>query len=231
MEQKLLDINTVCRMLGTTSRTLRFYEEKGIVQSTVSPFSTRRQYSMEQLEQIKKVLVLRSLGLPVAEIRKLQQEKGDLGQAILERRAKVMASITTKTREIALLNEALQVLERGGDVFAPRESAEMQRKERLKTVEAFADAFLAGDLKTCYSFFDEVLQKALPFEDFAAGAKEIMRPVGNYVSRGVRWTGYLPDTVYIELEYQNVGVYVQLAFKDQLIQGIWMSSYEPKEGR
>ena len=91
MEQKLLDINTVCRMLGTTSRTLRFYEEKGIIQSTVSPFSTRRQYSMAQLEQIKKVLVLRSLSLPVAEIKRLQQEKGDLGQAILERRAKVIA--------------------------------------------------------------------------------------------------------------------------------------------
>lgn len=229
MEQKLLDINTVCRMLGTTSRTLRFYEEKGIVQSTASPFSTRRQYSMEQLEQIKKVLVLRSLGLPVAEIRKLQQEKGDLGQAILERRAKVMASITTKTREIALLNEALQILERGGDVFAPRKSAEMQRKERLKTVEVFSDAFLAGELEICYSFFDDVLQKALPFEDFAAGVKETLRPVGNYISRGVRWTGYLPDTVYIELEYENVGVYLQLVFKEHLIRGIWMSYYEPKE--
>ena len=229
MEQKLLDINTVCRMLGTTSRTLRFYEEKGIIQSTVSPFSNRRQYSMEQLEQIKKVLVLRSLGLPVAEIKRLQQEKGDLGQAILERRAKVIASITTRTREIALLNEALQILEKGGDVFAPRKSAEVQRKERLRTVEAFTDAFLAGELETCYSLFDEILQKALPFEDFAAGVEETLRPVGSYVSRGVRWTGYLPDTVYIELEYEKVGVYVQLAFKDQLIQGIWMSYYEPKE--
>lgn len=229
MEQKLLDINTVCRMLGTTSRTLRFYEEKGIIQSTVSPFSNRRQYSMEQLEQIKKVLVLRSLGLPVAEIKRLQQEKGDLGQAILERRAKVIASITSKTREIVLLDEALQILEKGGDVFAPRKSAEVQRKERLRTVEAFTDAFLAGELETCYSLFDEILQKALPFADFVAGAKETLRPVGNYVSRGVRWTGYLPDTVYIELEYENVGVYIQLAFKDQLIQGIWMSYYEPKE--
>jgi DNA-binding transcriptional MerR regulator len=229
MEQKFLDINTVCRMLGTTSRTLRFYEEKGIIQSTVSPFSNRRQYSMEQLEQIKKVLVLRSLGLPVAEIKRLQQEKGDLGQAILERRAKVIASITSKTREIVLLNEALQILEKGGDVFSPRKSAEVQRKERLRTVEVFTDAFLAGELETCYRLFDEILQKALPFEDFVAGAKETLRPVGNYISRGVRWMGYLPDTVYIELEYEKVGVYIQLAFKDQLIQGVWMSYYEPKE--
>lgn len=229
MEQKFLDINTVCRMLGTTSRTLRFYEEKGIIQSTVSPFSNRRQYSMEQLEQIKKVLVLRSLGLPVAEIKRLQQEKGDLGQAILERRAKVIASITSKTREIVLLNEALQILEKGGDVFAPRKSAEVQRKERLRTVEAFTDAFLAGELETCYRLFDEILQKALPFEDFVAGAKETLRPVGNYISRRVRWAEYLPDTVYIELEYENVGVYLQLVFKEQLIQGVWMSYYEPKE--
>ena len=229
MEQKLLDINTVCRMLGATSRTLRFYEEKGIIQSTVSPFSTRRQYSMAQLEQIKKVLVLRSLGLPVAEIKRLQQEKGDLGQAILGRRAKVIASITSKTREIVLLNEALQILEKGGDVFAPRKSAEVQRKERLRTVEAFTDAFLAGELETCYSLFDEILQKALPFADFVAGAKETLRPVGNYISRGVRWTGYLPDTVYIELEYEKVGVYIQLVFHEQLIQGVWMSYYEPKE--
>ena len=229
MEQKLLDINTACRMLGTTSRTLRFYEEKGIIQSTVSPFSNRRQYSMEQLEQIKKVLVLRSLGLPVAEIKRLQQEKGDLGQAILERRAKVIASITSKTREIVLLNEALQIIEKGGDVFAPRKSAEVQRKERLRTVEAFTDAFLAGELETCYSLFDEILRKALPFEDFVAGAKETLRPVGSFISRGVRWTGYLPDTVYIELEYENVGVYIQLVFKEQVIQGVWMSYYEPKE--
>ena len=224
-----MDINTVCRMLGATSRTLRFYEEKGIIQSTVSPFSNRRQYSMEQLEQIKKVLVLRSLGLPVAEIKRLQQEQGDLGQAILERRAKVIASITSKTREIVLLNEALQILEKGGDVFAPRKSAEVQRKERLRTVEAFTDAFLAGELETCYRLFDEILQKALPFEDFAAGVEETLRPVGNYISHGVRWTGYLPDTVYIELEYEKVGVYIQLVFKEQWIQGIWMSYYEPKE--
>lgn len=229
MEQELFDINTVCRMLGTTSRTLRFYEEKGIVQSTPNPFSSRRQYSKEQLEQIKQVLVLRSLGLPVAEIKKLQSEKGDLGQAILERRAKVIASITTKSREIVLLNDALQTIEQGGDVFAPKRSIELQRKERLETVEAFTNAFLKGDLQTCYGFFAEVLQKAMPFRDFALAAEETLRPVGGFLSRGVRWTGYLPDTVYSELRYENIGVYIQLVFAENLVQGIWLSYYEPKE--
>ncbi|MBO4283567.1 MAG: MerR family transcriptional regulator, partial [Clostridia bacterium] len=33
-QKQVYDIAEVCKMLGTTSRTLRFYEEKGIVQST-----------------------------------------------------------------------------------------------------------------------------------------------------------------------------------------------------
>lgn len=77
MDQKLLDINEVCKMLSTTSRTLRFYEQKGIISSTSVPFQPRRQYDAEQIEHIKKVLVLRSLGLPIAKIQKLQQGNAD----------------------------------------------------------------------------------------------------------------------------------------------------------
>ena len=33
-QKQMYDITAVCKMLGTTSRTLRFYEEKGIIQST-----------------------------------------------------------------------------------------------------------------------------------------------------------------------------------------------------
>ena len=36
-KEHLYDITEVCGMMGTTSRTLRFYEEKGIIKSTSSP--------------------------------------------------------------------------------------------------------------------------------------------------------------------------------------------------
>ena len=46
MEEKhFYDITQVCRILGTTSRTLRFYEEKGIITSTTNGLSSRRQYT------------------------------------------------------------------------------------------------------------------------------------------------------------------------------------------
>ena len=42
MEETLYDISAVCRMFGTTSRTLRYYEEKRLINSTTFPPSDRR---------------------------------------------------------------------------------------------------------------------------------------------------------------------------------------------
>ena len=43
------DITTVCNDLGISSRTLRYYEEIGLIESTKSNCSKRRRYTKEQL--------------------------------------------------------------------------------------------------------------------------------------------------------------------------------------
>lgn len=84
MGELLFDINTVCKMLETTSRTLRFYEEKKIISSTKSPYSVRRQYTREQVDIIRNVLVLRALGFSVKDIAELQKEGTDLKNTELD---------------------------------------------------------------------------------------------------------------------------------------------------
>ena len=74
----LYDISEVCSMLKISSRTLRFYEEKRIIQSTSIPDSTRRHYTKEQLDQIKNVLILRALDIPIKAILELQEKDTDL---------------------------------------------------------------------------------------------------------------------------------------------------------
>ena len=71
-KEELYDIGEVCKLLGTTSRTLRFYEEKGIISSTDVPFQPRRQYTGAQVDHIRNVLVLRALGISVKAIKALQ---------------------------------------------------------------------------------------------------------------------------------------------------------------
>ena len=62
------DIHEVCDLLHITSRTLRFYEDKGVIQSNRDAFSSRRQYTLEQIAHIRHVITLRTLGLSLKAI-------------------------------------------------------------------------------------------------------------------------------------------------------------------
>ena len=134
-EEQLYDINEVCRLLDTTSRTLRFYEEKGLIQSTKNAFSPRRQYTAHQVERIRHVIVLRTLGLSVNAILDLQQNGTNLKDAIVCRRAEMLAIIEEKNREIRILNEALCLIDEGKDIFeqAPNQTVNMI-SEDLETI-------------------------------------------------------------------------------------------------
>ncbi len=54
---ELWDITALCRTLGTTSRTLRYYESEGLIESTTDGTSRRRRYTPAQAEKIKQVMV------------------------------------------------------------------------------------------------------------------------------------------------------------------------------
>jgi len=69
--ENLLSISKVCELLHTTSRTLRFYEEKSLIKSTRIADSPIRYYTIEEVERIRKILILRSLHLPLHEIQSL----------------------------------------------------------------------------------------------------------------------------------------------------------------
>ena len=116
-ENDLFDINIVCKMLNTTSRALRFYEEKGIINSTTVDFSIRRHYSKEQIDHIRNVLVLRKLGLSLKSISELQTNNLDLRAAITSKRAEIYALIAEKNRELTILNETIEKIDSGEDIY------------------------------------------------------------------------------------------------------------------
>ena len=132
-KEKLYDIGEVCKLLGTTSRTLRFYEEKGIISSTSVPFQSRRQYTKEQIDHIRNVLVLRTLGISVKAIKALQDNKIDLRDAVLSKRAEIAAAMDAKRKELVLLNEALTVIESGDDIFQqnPQDCVALKSSARI----------------------------------------------------------------------------------------------------
>ena len=65
---ELIRINEVVEMFGVSSRTLRYYEEKGLLWSQHPEHKAQRYYDDEALERLKQIIVLRKLQIPIKDI-------------------------------------------------------------------------------------------------------------------------------------------------------------------
>ena len=228
MHQKsLYDITEVCKMLGTTSRTLRFYEEKSIIQSTTIEISSRRQYTEEQISHIKNVLVLRTLGLSVKAIAKLQTDGKDLKDAVLSKRAEIYASIDSRIREINLLNEALSALESGKDIFSEdwQLSPAINAKEK-EIAQICTDAILNGDTETLYKYLSPRLAEYMPSEAYNVARADTLAPLGDFVSIDKTVADdRFSNKLYCFVKYSKLGLKITYLFHSGKIEGLWLGYY------
>ena len=227
-QRSLYDITEVCKMLNTTSRTLRFYEEKGIIQSTTVGISSRRQYTEEQISHIKNVLVLRTLGLSVKAVAELQTQGTDLKDAVLSKRAEIYASIESRIREINLLNEALSALESGKDIFSEdwQLSSAMNAEEK-EIARICTDAILSGDTDTLYEYLSPRLTEYMPKDVYIVVRKDTLAPLGNFVSidKTVADDSFL-NKLYCFVRYSKLGLKITYVFHGGKIDGLWLGYYD-----
>ena len=230
-QKPLYDITEVCKMLGTTSRTLRFYEEKGIIQSTTVGTSSRRQYTEEQISHIKNVLVLRTLGLSLKSVAELQTKGADLRDAVLSKRAEIYASIDSRIREINLLNEALSALESGMDIFAEdwQLSSAINAQEK-EIAQICTDAILSGDTDTLYEHLSTRLTEYMPKDVYRVARKDTLAPLGDFVSIDKTIADdRFSNKLYCFIRYSKLGLKITYVFHGGKIDGLWLGYYDMNE--
>ena len=226
--KSLYDIAEVCKMLDTTSRTLRFYEEKGIIQSTTVGISTRRQYTEEQISRIKNVLVLRTLRLSVKAIAELQTKGIGLKEAVLSKRAEKYASIESRMREINLLNEALSAFESGKDIFAEdwQLSSAMDTEEK-EIARICTGAILSGATDTLYGYLSPRLAEYMPRDVYIAVRKDTLAPLGKYLSIDKTVADdKFSNKLYCFVRYSKLGLKITYVFHGGKIDGLWLGYYD-----
>ncbi len=103
-----MKINEVEQQVDITKKNIRFYEQQGLLSPKRNLENGYRDYSEEDVIELKKIKMLRKLSLPLVEIRRIQ--KGDLilsdalqRQVILLERER--ASLEETTRLCRLLSE------------------------------------------------------------------------------------------------------------------------------
>ena len=229
VEKELYDITAVCKMLNTTSRTLRFYEEKGIIQSTSGPFSSRRQYTKKQIDHIKNVLMLRTLGLSVNTISELQGQNIDLKTALLLKKAEIGALIDAKQDEINLINEALVLLDNNKDILDYRitESQNLSKFDIENSVLECTDAIIQGNSECLYKYLSETMKKYMPVEAYEKVRADTLSPLGNFISVDKRvYDKKYSNIIYQYVRYENYGLKIKYVFYDKLIHGLWFGYYK-----
>ncbi len=228
--KQLLDITEVCTRLGTTSRTLRYYEEQGLIESTTDYPSRRRRYTEAQVDAIRQVLALRTLGLSVAAIRELHSGDASLSDAILSHRADMIRLIVEKQREINLLEEVLHKLENGGTVNAPADVSLVCTDRQEEIADACTDAILRGDFDALTPYYSTDMRILLPAEALAHSWALTVAPVGAFVEKESLYRDrHMPNGVIVPLRYERMTVRLKFVFHGEEICGFW-SDYVSNEG-
>ena len=232
MSQKhLWDITEVCNMLGTTSRTLRFYEEKGLIQSTTEGLSNRRRYTEQQLTQIIHVLSLRKMGLSLKAISQLLANHMDLRDAVLSRRVEIYASVHSDLRELERLNGVLARIEAGEDIF----QTEHDQKISVVTTELSkkcAFAIVNGEHDILYEHISPRLLQYMPQQVYTAVRADTLLPLGEFVCfDGEEIDGEYNQIHRFRARYTKAGLLITLVIYNEKIDGLWLGYYDIKESR
>ncbi len=227
-DNTLHNIKDVCRMLGTTSRTLRFYEEKGIISSSRDEFSSFRYYNEQQINHIKNVMVLRTIGLSIDAITRLQKEGANLKAEILSKKAEIYALIDSKSKEISILNEALAIVENGETLFDKDFTEQLNLPTNYNDiVKKCSKAIVTGDFELLYSYFSNKLAEYEPVEAFESVCRDTLLPCGKFIEydKIVRDSCF-PNVIYQFIRYSKIGLKIKFVFHNHKIDGLWLNYYE-----
>jgi len=130
-----LDIREVAKCTGLTSRALRFYEARGLLQPLRS-FNGRRFYGPRELERIQQILALKRAGLSLAQIGKLTGSRGiDLG-TLVDAQLKVIEERKAELEEArALLLSVKSRIDRGEPVDAATFCSLIRQGDKIMEAE------------------------------------------------------------------------------------------------
>ena len=105
MNNSLIKIKDVSDKYAITARTLRYYEDMGLIKSIRSDNYAYRSYSEETIKKLEQILILRRLNISVKDIKRIFDTSGS--EIILEVLSKKAEDID---EEVALLHELKEIV-------------------------------------------------------------------------------------------------------------------------
>jgi DNA-binding transcriptional MerR regulator len=128
MHQQSLTIGQLAAETGLTVRTLRHFEDKGLLGRVARSGAGQRRYGRHEVERLYQVIALRAFGLPLAQIAAVLDSPPTLGQALADQLTRVDGQIAA----LSSLRTALQRATNNGN--EPVSTEELLKMVRQTTV-------------------------------------------------------------------------------------------------
>jgi DNA-binding transcriptional MerR regulator len=112
----LIKITDLTTQLGLSSRSLRYYEQVGLIQSVRPAFEKYRFYDTENIERLKQIMVLRKMQIPVKDILRIYESESMsvVVETFVNRIHAIDDEIDTLAELKRITSEFLQTMQKNG---------------------------------------------------------------------------------------------------------------------
>lgn len=133
-----MTIKEAAEYVGITSDNIRFYEKEGLIKPERTLKNNYRNYSEEDVETLRKIKILRMIGITVADIKKLLENQEAFIEVIEKRRCEIKET-TKDLREMDqvcqfILKEEMKFEELDSEVLDMLDKKVVPFKERLEKI-------------------------------------------------------------------------------------------------
>ena len=111
-------IQDIARIAGTTSRTLRHYDELGLLVPSRIGANGYRHYDRDSLVRLQRILLLRELGLGLPAIARVLDDRRDAAPALRDHLTWLRRERDRLARQIASVEATIHAVEEGGEIVA-----------------------------------------------------------------------------------------------------------------
>jgi DNA-binding transcriptional MerR regulator len=140
-------IGALAGAAGVTARTLRHYDDLGLVRPSRTDGSGRRYYDRSGLLRLQRVLLLRDMGVPLAEVADLLDGEADPVAALRVHAARLVQERDRVDRQLAAVAATVVALEEGRELVADEvlDGFDHTVHEAEVTERWGSDAYARGD--------------------------------------------------------------------------------------
>jgi DNA-binding transcriptional MerR regulator len=140
-------IQQIARLAGTTSRTLRHYDDVGLLRPARTAPNGYRYYDGTSLVRLQRILLLRQLGLGLPQIADVLAEPAEEANALESHLEWLRSEQDRLTRQIASVESTIEALNEGDELMAEKMFDGFDHTQHREEVEQRwgADAYAESD--------------------------------------------------------------------------------------